>query len=177
VLYANGLPIREAQIDASAVGRFSQGVKWQGTWTLPRPKHDTYLVAVATGPGVTAPYWPIPKAYQPTSPDSQPYVIGLTGAARLNADGEAGFTCAYDYAKRLVNSAGGDVAAMCHEMAAYDGSVAIQAASVWVANGQSLFGDDLATALRAAPPHVGRGFAAYTAAWKESQAARARQPQ
>ncbi|HEV3003510.1 MAG TPA: CehA/McbA family metallohydrolase [Pirellulales bacterium] len=171
VLYANGLPIREAQIYVPAVGRFSQGVKWQNEWTLPHPKHDLYLVAIATGPGVTAPYWPIPKAYQPTSPDWQPYVVGCSGAVRLDVDGESGFNCAYDYAARLVNSAGGDAAALCRELANFDESIAAQAASIWVAGGRSLFDDDL-TVLRDARAHVRRGFAAYTAAWKESQAAR-----
>jgi len=177
VLYANGLPIREATIDLRTAGDEEPGVQWQARWTLPRPKHDIYLVAVATGPGVTAPYWPIPKAYQPTSPDWQPYVIGLTGAVRLDADGVKGFTCAHDYAERLVQAAEGDAMELCRRLTDYDEAVAVQASSVWAASGESLFDDDLADALSAAPAHVGRGFAAYTAAWKESHAARARQPQ
>ncbi|HUY34619.1 MAG TPA: CehA/McbA family metallohydrolase [Pirellulales bacterium] len=175
VLYANGVPIREATIEVPAEGRQPAGVKWQATWTLPRPKHDLYLLAIATGPGVTAPYWPIPKAYQPTSPDWRPYVIGATGAVRLDADDAEGFTVAHGYAGRLVTAAGHDAAELCRTLADYDEAVAVQAASLWVAGGRSLFADDLATALRAAPAHVGRGFAAYTAAWKESQAARSPQ--
>ncbi|HVC95725.1 MAG TPA: CehA/McbA family metallohydrolase [Pirellulales bacterium] len=177
VLYANGLPIREATVGVRTKGSQETGVQCQARWTLPRPKHDIYLVAVATGPGVAAPYWPIPKSYQPTSPDWQPYVIGLTGAVRLDADGVKGFTCAHDYAVRLVQAAEGDATELCRRLTDYDEAVAVQAASVWAAGGESLFDGDLADALGAAPAHVGRGFAAYTAAWRESQAARARQPQ
>ncbi len=48
--------------------------KLRRTWRLPRP--DRYLVAVATGPGVRAPYWPSPRPYQPTERTFSPYVIG-----------------------------------------------------------------------------------------------------
>ena len=27
------------------------GLKWQATWTIPRPRHDVWLVAIAGGPG------------------------------------------------------------------------------------------------------------------------------
>src|SRR5207302_4696068 len=63
-LYANGVKVREAAVADD--GR--AGVKWSAEWTLPRPRRDVYLVAVATGPGVTGLYWPIAKPYQPDSP-------------------------------------------------------------------------------------------------------------
>src|SRR5207244_12818140 len=63
-LYANGYKVREERIKD---GRCA-GVKWAGEWTLPRFKHDTWLAAVATGPGVTELYWPIARPYQPASP-------------------------------------------------------------------------------------------------------------
>src|SRR5262249_47065002 len=54
-LYANGRKVRQARItDGNRAG-----VKWSGEWTLPRPRHDVYLVAVATGPGDLGLYWPI----------------------------------------------------------------------------------------------------------------------
>jgi hypothetical protein len=83
VLYANGIAVREASIDGGA----KAGVKWAATWRLPAPRHDVHLVAIATGPGVTAPYWPTAKPYQPTSADFTPYVLGLSGAVFVDADG------------------------------------------------------------------------------------------
>ena len=61
-LFANGVKVREARIDPSPAR-----LKARVAWTLPRPPHDVSLVAVASGPGVTAPYWAIARPYQPTS--------------------------------------------------------------------------------------------------------------
>ena len=62
-LYVNGTPVREEAIP----GGTDAGLKWEATWRLAAPAHDVHVVAVATGPGVTAPYWPTAKPYQPTS--------------------------------------------------------------------------------------------------------------
>src|SRR5438034_335508 len=43
-LYANGHKIREALIPDGK----QPGVKWAGTWTLPRVHHDVNLVAIAS---------------------------------------------------------------------------------------------------------------------------------
>jgi hypothetical protein len=51
-LFANGIKVREQPIAPT-----TRAQKSQLTWVLPRPKHDAHLVAIATGPGVTAPYW------------------------------------------------------------------------------------------------------------------------
>lgn len=80
-LYANGAVVREASITPGA----QAGVKWEATWRIPKPTHDTSLVALATGPGVTAPYWPTAKPYQPTSTEFTPYVLGMTGAVFVDA--------------------------------------------------------------------------------------------
>jgi hypothetical protein len=87
-LYANGLPAKEARVSGGNRG----GLKWQGTWNLRSPDYDLYLVAIATGPGVTQPFWRIPKPYQPASPDWRPYVIGSTGAVWIDADGDGKLT-------------------------------------------------------------------------------------
>src|SRR4029453_1276386 len=98
-LYANGALVREEAIEA-ATGKAHPvaGVKWQGTWRLPRPRHDVHLVAVALGPGVSGLYWPTAKPYQPTGPDWTPYVLGLSGAIGLDADGDGKQTAAHEYA-------------------------------------------------------------------------------
>jgi hypothetical protein len=55
-LFANGVRVRSEPITPTA-----RIQKAHLTWSLPRPKHDVHLVAIATGPGVTAPYWETPR--------------------------------------------------------------------------------------------------------------------
>lgn len=69
-LYANGEKVREATL----TGGRDQKVNW----VLPRPERKTHLVAIATGPGITAPFWAIPKPYQPSSPAWKGRVYGIT---------------------------------------------------------------------------------------------------
>ena len=42
------------------------------TFTLPRPLHDAHLIAIATGPGITEPFWESPRPYVPTTPNHTP---------------------------------------------------------------------------------------------------------
>jgi hypothetical protein len=83
-LYGNGQVLRDEAV--SDGGR--PGEKLRRTWRLPRPAHDMHLVAVATGPGVAAAYWPTPRPYQPTSKAWTPYVIGSTNPIWIDGDGD-----------------------------------------------------------------------------------------
>jgi hypothetical protein len=87
-LYVNGTVVREAAIRDG--GR--PGVKWHATWRIPAPATDAHLVAIATGPGVTAPFWPTAKPYQPTSIEFTPYVHGVSGAVFVDTDANGRFT-------------------------------------------------------------------------------------
>jgi hypothetical protein len=175
-LYANGVKAREAEIARRPGEPEPEGVKWRGTWTLPRMRHDVYLVAVATGPGVTAPHWPTAKPYQPASAEWRPYVLGLTGAVWVDADGSGRFDSAYDYASRVVQSSGGDWAAVVAKLADYDEAVAAQAASLLRARSEDGFDEKARDAIKNASPTVRRGFEAYLRAWAESKAARGAEP-
>jgi len=86
-LYANGEMLREETID----DRGRAGEKARVTWEIPRPDKDTFLVVIATGPGPTASFWPIPRPYQPTSPVFTPRVIGSTNPVWIEVgnDGKA----------------------------------------------------------------------------------------
>lgn len=88
VLYANGQVVREEAFDAN----FASVGKKKVTWTIPRYAGDAHLVAIATGPGVTAPFWPIPKPYQPSSKTWRPLVVGATNPIWLDCDGDGKFT-------------------------------------------------------------------------------------
>ena len=125
-LFANGVKVREETIAPT-----DRVLKKRVTWTLPRPKHDVHLVAIATGPGVTAPYWEISRPYQPTSRVFNPRVVGSTNPIWIDADGDGKFTAARGYAELLVQRAGGDAAKLQAALADYDEAVAVQAAAVF----------------------------------------------
>lgn len=76
------------------------------TWSMPKPLHDVHLVTIATGPGVTEPFWEIPRPYQPSSKTFTPRVIGSTNPIWIDADGNGHFESAYEIAKRLIEKGG-----------------------------------------------------------------------
>lgn len=168
-LYANGRKVHEAAISAGD----RPGLKWEGTWQLPRPRHDLHLVAVATGPGVTGLHWPIARPYQPTARTVVRRVIGVTGAVWLDGDGDGQRRSAYDYARRLQDQAGPEARDLVAALAGYDEAVAAQAAGLLQARGIPLHDPALQEAVRRAGPAVERGFQAFVEAWRESQIARA----
>jgi hypothetical protein len=87
-LYANG----ELLKSETFAPIYKPGLKKRFRWKIDRPAQDCYLVAIASGPGVTAPFWRIPKPYQPTSTTWNPRVIGATNPIWLDADGDGKFT-------------------------------------------------------------------------------------
>jgi hypothetical protein len=169
-LYANGVKVKEARIEE---GRRA-GEKWSGEWTLPRPRHDLHLVAVASGPGVTDLCWPIAKPYQPSTPVVERRVIGSTGAVWLDADGDGKRTSAAEYARRLLRDAGGDWPKVVKALADYDEAVAAQAAGLLRAKGVSVRDEKVRVAAADAGEQVKRGFEAYAEAWRECEIARAK---
>jgi hypothetical protein len=166
-LYVNGVKAREEEIQTGT----NAGVKWEVTWRLPRPSHDVHLVAIATGPGIAAPYWPTAKPYQPTSIEFTPYVLGLSGAVFVDADGSGHFESAFEYARREV-AAANDVRPLVTRLGSYDSAVATQAASLLRAEDPAAFDARIRSMIEAAPSHVAKGLMAYLDAWKESLAAR-----
>lgn len=160
-LYVNGVRARDEQIETGATA----GVKWEGTWKLPRPAHDVYLVAIATGPGVTAPYWPTAKPYQPTSTEFAPYVLGVSGAVFVDADGSGRFESALEYARREVSAATDGT--LAQRLAPYESAVATQAASLLRVHDPAAFEGTVRSLIQSAPAHVARGLLAYLEAWKK----------
>ena len=157
VLFADGALVREAMIDAGTV----PGEKARVVWDLPRPRHDVFLVAVATGPGVTAPYWPIPRPYQATSKAWTPRLLGLANPVFLDGDGDGKWTSSRSYAEALVGRVGTDPAKLLPALGDYDEAVSAQAAGLCRAAGRDLHGPEFAAALTSAAAPVRRGFAAF----------------
>jgi len=134
------------------------GVKWSGTWQLPVPKHDVFLVAIAEGPGDGMPYWPIAKPYQPSSIDWQPRVFGSTGAVWIDADKDGKRTSAYSYALNIIKISGGNLTKMIKQLANYDEAVATQVATALWKNGKVLSSPEIAKALQKATSSTQAGF-------------------
>jgi hypothetical protein len=121
-LFANGKMIREQALQDD----HRAGEKARVTWNIPKPPHDVHLTVIATGPGVTAPYWEIPRPYQPSDKSFSPRVIGSTNPIWIDADGDGKFESAFAIARKLIEQHGTDRAAISAALKNFDESVAIQ---------------------------------------------------
>lgn len=125
-LYSNGLLIKDYPIGEP----ISKNEKHWGQTLLPVPKHDTYLVAIATGPGVDAPFCETPRPYQPSSRDFHPRVIGATNPVWIDGDGDGVFSAPLQTAQKLVDRHGVDPVKLISVLADFDEAIAVQAASL-----------------------------------------------
>jgi hypothetical protein len=125
-LFANGILIREQVIS----DEHRAGEKARITWQLPKPSHDVHLVAIATGPGVTEPFWEIPRPYQPSSKTFTPRVIGSTNPIWLDADGDGRFQSAFAIAQSLIQRFGDDSDKLRDALKKHDEAVVIQVESL-----------------------------------------------
>ncbi|MEW6159710.1 MAG: CehA/McbA family metallohydrolase, partial [Verrucomicrobiota bacterium] len=162
-VFANGIKILERKWPvASARGPLKKSKARPFheviSWTVPRPKHDVHLVAIATGPGVSELFWQVPRPYQPTSTAWNPQVIGATNPIWIDGDGDGKFTAARAYARGLAERSGKDLPLLFAELKAFDSSVAAQAASFVAADGLDLHSSPVAEMIRAAPEPVRLGF-------------------
>jgi hypothetical protein len=161
-LFANGIRIREETLPPQATDETV-------TWKIPRPNHDVYLVAIATGPGIGAPFWAIPRPYQPSSPSWTGRVIASTNPIWLDADGDGRFTPARGYARQLISKHAPQSAALISALKRYDEAVAAQAASLCSGAGIPLDSPKVVSQLKSAADQVRRGFAAFRAAHQKGQ--------
>jgi hypothetical protein len=161
-LFANGRKIRELPIPASK-GPIKQIVDWE----IPRPAYDVYLVAIASGPGVTEPYWAIPFPYQPTDRIRKPRVIGATNPIYLDGDGDGRFMAPRGYAQAVLAKHGPAPGKLLPALAEYDAATAEQAASLCQAAGVDLRSAGFQSALESAAAEVRAGFEAFLGASAE----------
>lgn len=115
VIYANG----EVLIEVNAAASF--------TLRIPAPKHDTYYVIIAQGPGATNQFWSVARPYQPSSKVWEPLVIGATNPVWVDADGDGKFSSSRDYAKELMALPADEARA---KLAEHSGSVAAHLAEL-----------------------------------------------
>jgi hypothetical protein len=163
-LFSDGLKIREERIKSQPASKHplaDSPEKVNIHWIIPRPAHDVHLIAIATGPGVTAPYWPIPRPYQPSSRAWQARVIGSTNPIWIDADGDGEYTSPRAYAQSLIERTGPDPTKLLPALATFDEAVAIQAASLCQATGRDIRGFEFQRQLKTATETTQRGFAAF----------------
>ena len=125
-LFANGILVLEQKIEDDK----RAGEKARFVWQLPKPAHDVHLVVIATGPGITEPFWEIPRPYQPSSKTFVPRVVGSTNPIWLDADGDGQFEPAFAIARRLIQESGGDRAKLQEALKRCDEAVAAQVESL-----------------------------------------------
>ena len=126
-LYLNGQEVKKVKAEAGKElpeGFTGQSpVKFEATWRIPRPPRDAFLVILASGPAVTAPFWPIAGG-------EKKYVLGATNPVWLDGDGDGRFTSAFDYAAEIASRCGARGRAAVEALAQHDASVATQFASI-----------------------------------------------
>jgi hypothetical protein len=171
-LFANGTMIREAKIPETAESNSGMGLKWAGGWTIPKPRHDVHLVAIATGPGIEEPYWRMAKPYQPTSIDWTSMTIGCSGAVWLDGDNDDQRTSARTYAEQVVADAEDNWTKLVTNLSDYDEAVAAHAAHLLRTAGTSLQNARLMAAVKEGSSAVRNGFQAYQDAARENEIAR-----
>lgn len=139
------------------------GTKCKGTWTLNKYNHNSFQVAIARVPGITKPYWPIARPYQPESIEWNPSMIGATGAVWLDEDGNGEKNSAYNYAKTLVESSEGTFEKLTEQLEGFDQAVTIQAAGIFINNEQKVLtlSDEIYRLIESSADHVQEGFETY----------------
>ena len=124
-LYANGQLIHTQAIKPSAAIE-----KANLKLILPRPKHDAHLIAIATGPGITEPFWESPRPYVPTSRKHNPRLQGATNPVFLDGDGDGKYTSPRRQAELLFVKDPKNLDVLFGALANRDAAVAAQLAAL-----------------------------------------------
>ena len=137
-LFANGEAIREVSIGPADIQERKKGRRVALSFNLDDIPHDTYLVAMATGPGDLGPSWPIPYPYQPVGGTFVPRVAGATNPIWIDRDGDGQFDSARAIGEK-VWEASGTVAKVVPLLVDYDSAVVAQIADLAYQEGQLLW--------------------------------------
>ena len=132
-IYANGQMIYTQPIKPSSTIE-----KAKLNLTLPSPKHDTHLIAIATGPGITEPFWESPRPYVPTSRKHEPRVQGATNPIFLDGDGDGKYTPPRLQAEQMFTKYSKDLSSLFSTLSSKDSAIAAQLASVMHRSGLRL---------------------------------------
>jgi len=152
-LYANGTKVRETDyLQPRERLRRSSG------FVMKRPFHDVYLVGIATGPGVTAPFAETPRPYQPSSKSFNPKVLAATNPIWIDGDGDGKYTSPRGYAEQLVRDYGMNPERLLPALAPYDEAIIIQTFAILRERGAKLEVFGFQQALAEASPKVKEAY-------------------
>lgn len=172
-IFVNGIEATRIKIPAPVRSEATPGEIWRAEIPILLPKHDVFLSAVATGPGIRELYWPCAKPYQPDSPDWTPQVMSCSGAIYLDVDGDSKWSSAHDYAGNIVKTVNSDLKQTVAKLKNYDAAVATQTALILHQSGvQPLALLDREQTGRVSDA-TASGFRAYVDAWRRNEIARA----
>lgn len=119
-LYANGSLVGRRKVEAR------QGtLKARERFSIGPFGNDVHLIAIATGPGVSKPYFETPRPYQLSSKVFNPRLIGATNPIWVDGDGDGRYSSPYATAGRIVRGEG-----VLQRLEKMDSAVAVQAASL-----------------------------------------------
>lgn len=153
-LYANGSLVRQTDYL-----RPNQRLRRSSGFVMKRPFHDMYLVGIATGPGVTAPYAETPRPYQPSSKTFTPRVIASTNPIWIDGDGDGKYTSPRGYAEQLVKDYGTNPERLLPVLAPYDDAIVTQTLDLCRERGVDIKGEAFTKAAELASPVVKRSLA------------------
>jgi hypothetical protein len=155
-LFANGEVIRTETLSRSDSTKAGRKAAFE--WEMPRRKIDYHLVAIATGPGVTQPYWGVARPYQPSSPHFNPLVIGSTNPIWVDADGDRKFSSPRAYAQKLLANVPNDPPSLVRNLKDYDSAVAAQLFDLLAEKGIDLRTADLKDAVNTGPSQIRNAY-------------------
>lgn len=164
-LYANGILIRQQEL----VGSREPGLKWEGSWVLPVPRHDVFLVAVAEGPDDRYPFWQLARPYQPTSGAWFPKFMGASGAVFLDADRDGKWSSAWQYAQQITGRSKENPRRLLRALRGYDEAVAIQVGSILQQRYKPIDQFISSQSMKRASESTKAGFRIYEQAWLKMQ--------
>ena len=110
-------------------------------WTLRGLRSDAAVVVVASGPGVTQPYWDLPRPYQATSTHHVSRVLSLNNPVFVDVDGDGGFTSPFARARAIAARHGKDESKAWAEALREDVAVVEQLQTVFHPRSSAKFGE------------------------------------
>lgn len=161
VLFANGQPMRELNLSSKNRVKRQGDVQIDVEWRVEDLPHDVYLVALATGPGVSEDYWEIPRPYQRRMLEWTPRVIASTNPVWVDGDGDGHYTSPRGYAQKLWDRHGSNVGELLNALEGYDRATIEQAAEICAENGLELRKNSFQTRIKTSSGKVKEGFDNY----------------
>jgi hypothetical protein len=132
MLFRNGAEVWQSRLaSGNRPGlKFSQVIKAAGI-------SDAVLVAVATGPGVRAPFWRVMHPPQPEGEDWTPMLLGISNALRLDGNSDGVFEAPMQVAMKLISQHGRDLPALAKAAAEFDGATVAHVVNLLRKQGQA----------------------------------------